>query len=281
MKKVDLSNVVSGVRSLFAQKATFQHIQESYTEIFSSILKGLLANPNSTDIIRLHGIYYNTPIVGGLHDISEGAVFYNGEVFQVPAFLGTATVGQVPVLNIQTSYRAGDPVIYSDNNLFNTHEIKRMVVSLAASGSGLSDYNNIEEFSNRIFTDLLSIDDLLAFKANKQQENWQNATMDNGWVSDIAKPVQFRVTEFGEVVLRGKAKSNLAVSGIAIDGLPTPSFSITQPQLVHDGVSLYQYKDMVVTASGSGSFDGYLSSPTYYNATNAFVILDGIRYWIN
>ncbi len=158
MKKINLSNIVAGVRSLFAQKSTFEHIQESYVESIASVMNALLVNaPGVTQMIGLvnsgSGLNYN---------ISAGVVFYNNEVFEVPAFVGVASVGQVPVLTLQTTYRAGDPVVYSDNNTFNTHEVRKLVWSFGVSGSGLCDFSALLTFKSRINTNLLDVPGQLA-----------------------------------------------------------------------------------------------------------------------
>jgi len=137
MKKLDLSNIVAGVRKLGATKATLEHMQEGYSEITKAILLGLLSQ--STGVSVLHGCVNNGS--GSNYDITSGAVYYDSEVFEVPAFVGTAGGGQVPVLSIVTTYRTGDPVKYSDNNTFNTHAVRTMAWAFGASGSGLVDFS--------------------------------------------------------------------------------------------------------------------------------------------
>ena len=139
MKKLDLSNIEEGVRLLGAVKATFDHIQEAYTDIFKDLISALIAE--STSIVVLHGCI-NTG-TGLTYNISAGAIFYQGEVFAIPAFAGTASGGQVPILSIVTTYRTEDPVIYSDGNSFNTHAIRSMIWVFGASGSGISDFSGV------------------------------------------------------------------------------------------------------------------------------------------
>jgi len=137
MKKLDLSNIVAGVRKLGATKSTFEHMQEAYSDITSAALLSLLSQASGVNV--LHGCVNSGS--GADYNISAGAVYYAGEVFEVAAFVGTAGGGQVPVISIATAYRAGDPVKYSDNNNYNTHSIRTMTWAFGAPGSGLSDFS--------------------------------------------------------------------------------------------------------------------------------------------
>src|SRR5690242_9011992 len=116
MKKLDLSNIVAGSRRLGAVKATFDHMQEAFTEALAAVMTGFVG---SSGVTLLSGCVNSGS--GLNYDISLGSVYYNGEVYDVPALLGTAGAGEVPVLSLQTTYRAGDPVIYSDGTSHNTH----------------------------------------------------------------------------------------------------------------------------------------------------------------
>lgn len=140
MKYLDLSNIVSGVRRLGAVRATFDHIMEAITENSDAIMRAI-NNNNQTNVILLWGCVNSGS--GLNYIISAGAVYYQGEIYQVPAFTGTATGVQVPSLSIVTSNRAGDPVKYSDNNTFNTHKIRTMAWTIGASGAGLCDFANM------------------------------------------------------------------------------------------------------------------------------------------
>jgi hypothetical protein len=151
MKKVDLSNITAGVRQLLAQKATFEHIQESFTEIVGELIKGL--TDNAAGVIVLYGCQNSE--TAPEFDVSAGAVYYNGEIFEVPAFAGTAGGGQTAVLSVVTTYRAGDPVIYTDNNSFNTHGIRKMGWSLAAPGSAVVDFDDLVSFGKKVYQKLV------------------------------------------------------------------------------------------------------------------------------
>jgi hypothetical protein len=107
MKKLDTSNIVPSVRGLGGSKQTLDHVQESIQESLSYIVKGLVDN-NITDFIVLYGCVNSGS--GLNYNISAGAIFYLDEVYEVPAFVATATGSDVPVLMVTAAYRAGDPV---------------------------------------------------------------------------------------------------------------------------------------------------------------------------
>jgi hypothetical protein len=149
MKQVLTTNIVAGVRGLVGSKQTLAHLQEALQEITASILKNF--TENTTNYFRMHGLVDSdgSPTAW---NISAGSVYFNGEVFQVDAFVGTHG-SNVPVLVLETTYRTGDPVKYSDNNEFNTHEIRKLKLQMGATGSGLVDYSALQELGQGWVTD--------------------------------------------------------------------------------------------------------------------------------
>lgn len=153
MKKIDLSAVQSGVRKLGAVKATLEHFQESYIEAIANLVKGLIAG--ATVPVAIHGVVNSGS--GSTYNISAGAIWHSGEVFEIDAFAGVAGGGQVPVLSLTTTYRTGDPVKYSDGSTHNTHSIRKYTWSFGASGSGLADFSAVVTLKNKVLTDLLAV----------------------------------------------------------------------------------------------------------------------------
>ena len=186
MKFIDDSHVVAGLRELGATIETFLHMQENAQEIVDAIARGLLQN-NQADIIILYGCVNSGS--GTTYTISAGAVYYQGEIYQVPAFSGTATGGDVPVLSVVTTYRSGDPVIYSDTNTFNTHGIRKMNFAFAASGSGLADFGDLNSLA---------------------KPKWTNLTLQNGWTNGGLNPPRYRINAIGQLELAGVINSNAA-----------------------------------------------------------------------
>lgn len=142
MKKILSNNIVENTRRQPFNKASLEHIQEAFQEVFTSFLKQF--TEDTANYFRLHGLV-DSDGSATAWDISAGAVYFNGEVFQVDAFVGTDP-SDVPVLTLSTTYRAGDPVKFSDNNDFNVHEIRKMVITLGAPGSGDVNFTSLQQF---------------------------------------------------------------------------------------------------------------------------------------
>lgn len=158
MKKIDLSNVVSGVRKLGGIKQTFEHLQEANIETIAAIMNAFIAGAGVP--VSISGVVNSGG--GSVYNISAGTIYHNGEVFDIPTFSGTAPGAQVPVLSLITTYRAGDPVKYSDSNTFNTHAIRKYQWSFGASGSGLADFSVVQTLKSRINDSFLDVDGQIA-----------------------------------------------------------------------------------------------------------------------
>lgn len=66
--------------------------------------------------------------------ISAGAVYYNGEIYQVPAFSTSSIVNGLLGV-VTTAYAGIDPVLFSDSTTHNVHQIKTIIITdLTASG---------------------------------------------------------------------------------------------------------------------------------------------------
>lgn len=152
MKKLVLSNIQAGVRKLGAIKATFEHLQESYVEAIANLIKGLIAG--ATAPVAIHGCVNSGS--GANYNISAGAIYHNSEIFEIDAFVGTASGADVPVLSLLTTWRAGDPVNYSDGSTHNTHTVRKYGWSFAASGSGLADFSAVVTLKAKVLNDLLA-----------------------------------------------------------------------------------------------------------------------------
>lgn len=148
---------------------TFNHIYESYQEQISSHIIGLIesiygiGSYDTTKIYILQGCV--DTISGGNHNISSGAVFFNGEVYQsdsqVFARIGTS---DFVVADMSTTYYSGinpDPIVFQDLSSHNVHQILKIIFSAnAVSGTGsfnggLSTKNNLSNFIN-IFPKFIS-----------------------------------------------------------------------------------------------------------------------------
>ncbi len=141
MKKIDLSSVTT-TTGLPIKSGSFTHLQSAYQEAIASavraIIFGSLYDPEKAYI--LHGCVNSGS--GTSFVISAGAVFFDGEVYQVDAATFTADGSNVPVGTITTTFfSAGnaDPVSFTDGVSRNVHQIRRVVFAAGLSGSG--DFN--------------------------------------------------------------------------------------------------------------------------------------------
>lgn len=147
MKKISTTNIVENTRRQPFNKASLEHIQEAFQEVFSNIMKGLTSDVGG--VVILHGCADSNSGATDW-DITAGAVLYNGEVFDVLASGLLSHGSQVPVLSIETTYRTGDPVTFSDNNTFNVHEIRKLKWALGVSGTGLADFADLKRLGDVI-----------------------------------------------------------------------------------------------------------------------------------
>ncbi len=136
MKKLNLDNIVEGVRRLGAVKSFFAHIEEAYSESLQELSKGLVAS--SASYIVLYGCVNSGDTTD--YDISAGAILKDGEIFLVPAFAGAAGVGEVPVLGLVTD---NTTLKYTDDTMQTTLVERTMAWTIADEGTGLVDYADI------------------------------------------------------------------------------------------------------------------------------------------
>jgi hypothetical protein len=104
MKKLTLA-AVSSTNGFPVKSGTFAHIQSAYQEALSSavqsIIFGSLYDPAKAYI--LHGCVA-TGTDPGARTFTAGAIFFNGEIYQVDAATFTTTGSQVAVGKITTTY---------------------------------------------------------------------------------------------------------------------------------------------------------------------------------
>lgn len=162
MKKIKTSDIVGGA-AMPIKKGTLDHLQSAYQECLIDIIQTFEAK-NDTEAFPNYG----TPIImygcrwTGL-GVSQGVVVYGTEMFRCQAVNITLGVGQVVVGTITTTnYTAADadPVEFSDGALNNVLEIRQIVWSAGASGSGDFD-----------------LDDCLLWG------RWQDVTYDAGYLT--------------------------------------------------------------------------------------------------
>ena len=137
MKKVLYSDIATGVRQPYT-KVTHEWYNSMIIEATNALAKGIVGN-NNTDYIALFGCE-NSDSPNA--DISAGAIYQNGIIYLVPAYVN-ASITNTIVGTLSTTYSASDPVLFSDGNSRYVHEIKTIEFTDAASGSGLFDYADL------------------------------------------------------------------------------------------------------------------------------------------
>lgn len=141
MKDINSIAIVGGVKAPFTKK-TYDHYCEAIKENDDNIIKALLGSYTTNDLIILWGCSISATIPGD-SSLTEGAIYYNGEVYPVDANATiTTTSGQTLVWEVVTTYADGDPVKYSDGNLKSQHRIKKMRLRGASSGTGIANYDS-------------------------------------------------------------------------------------------------------------------------------------------
>lgn len=129
MKKVLYSDIATGIRQPYT-KTTHEWYNSMIIEAANALAKGIVGN-NDTDYIVLFGCE-NSGTYPSVN-ISAGAIFHNGEIYLVPAYVNPSVVSSV-VGTLSTIYSASDPVLFSDGNSRYVHEIKTIEFTDASTG---------------------------------------------------------------------------------------------------------------------------------------------------
>lgn len=141
MRKLDVSSITD-TSEFPVKQGTLQFLQDSYAEIVGAMVTALLSpgyNPGTVYVLFGCTNSGTAPF----YNITAGALFYQGEIFIVPATSFTATGSNVGVFQIVTSQFTtnADPVTFTDMTVRNVHNIRQIQVVQGASGSGIADYS--------------------------------------------------------------------------------------------------------------------------------------------
>jgi hypothetical protein len=139
MKILNLSDITGAV-SMPLKKGTLQFLQDSYGELFKATIIALIGpSYNPGTVYVLYGC-----VNSGTYIISEGAVFYNGEIYLVDATSFSVTGTDTAIFAVETTQYTtnADPVTFTDSTTHNVHNIRKMDIIAGASGSGsIADYS--------------------------------------------------------------------------------------------------------------------------------------------
>jgi hypothetical protein len=143
MRKLKITNITNSA-AMPVKSGSLEHIQLAAQEAISSTVKGLLNETyDPTKGYILHGCVNSG--TGANYVISAGAVYINGEVYQIDAASFSISGSNVAVGVITTTSYTGngvnaDPVAFTDGNTYNVHDIRKIVFQAGLSGSGAFDY---------------------------------------------------------------------------------------------------------------------------------------------
>lgn len=141
-------------------RQTHQHYNDMIDELTKAYGETIVSDP--TKVTILWGCE-NTGTGTGIGQsaiISAGAVYYNGEIYQVPAF-STASIVNGIKGTFTTTYAGIDPILFSDSTTHNVHQIQRLVLSDAAAGL-TADYANWKTIKSVWKTKILTVNDIFA-----------------------------------------------------------------------------------------------------------------------
>jgi len=150
MKKLITSYINAGAAQPIKQ-GTLNHLQEAHEETTEWINKAFTFERGTlpTNYYRVFGVY--TTKTTGTWYIGAGAIFQNDVMYECDAAIITPSLGQVVIGTITTTFVTAtnaDPVEFSDASSNNFHEVKKIVWSAGASGSGDLDLTNLRAFND-------------------------------------------------------------------------------------------------------------------------------------
>jgi hypothetical protein len=113
-------------------------------------MRKILVQTNAGNTNTAYILYGLVPtITGTSYAFTEGYVYFDSIIYYVPAATITVSGSNIPVFKYNTtSYTTNaDPVLFSDNNTYNVHEIRNATISADVTGSGFFDWANVKYFN--------------------------------------------------------------------------------------------------------------------------------------
>jgi hypothetical protein len=214
------------------------HLQAAYAEVFNGLGQALAGGDyDPTKAFILFGCVNSGS--GLNYDISAGAVFFDGEIYLVPAAAFTAPGGQVAVGLITVNYftdPTADAVTFTDGDPENVHQILTMNLMAGLSGSGTADFSAWETLN-----------------LNIPQFNLTAGT--NTTVSGTYPNQQVNVPNQNPIRMNSRfptsgAGMNPGVDGTVIDGSVASIYTVALPTAT---TLPYRVRGTLVSASGTSS----------------------------
>lgn len=141
MRKLN-TTAISNSNGMPVKGGTLDHVQLAYQEAVNALARNLIGRDiDNTRGYILFGLI-NTGSAAAMN-VTAGAVYFAGEVYLVDAF--NLNVAQTAVASVQTSYYQtnADPVTFTDGVQRSVHEVRKIIFTDGASGSGLFDFGNM------------------------------------------------------------------------------------------------------------------------------------------
>ena len=144
MSRILDNTAITDLAQLPYKKGTVKFLQDSHKIDLANVVSSLLnIDGANTTAYVLYGCI-NTGTYPA-YNISDGVIYYGGEIYNVAASSFTATGSNVAVLKlVVTQYTTdADPVTFTDSVARNVHNIRTLNFQAGASGSGISDYTGL------------------------------------------------------------------------------------------------------------------------------------------
>ena len=120
-------------------------VQEGTRQRFEALLKALTGG--TSQVVVLHGCEVTHS--GNHYRMTAGAVYYNGDLYSVPAFPNTeASGGQVPVFIVDEEFTAN--ALHGDNAFRPTFFNKQMKLQMGAPDSGIANHDGVVKVKDKL-----------------------------------------------------------------------------------------------------------------------------------
>jgi hypothetical protein len=234
---------------------TTDHERLSLREIADSLIKGLLGTYTANDLIVIYGCVVNASNPA-LYTITQGAIYYNGEIYQVAAASIVIAGGQIGVFKIDLNPLAPDPTPFTDGVPRNVHIDRVISIHSGASGSGIADYNGA------------TVKPLQSLGIKTSWTNFPNVYI-GGYSANGSYPPQYKISN-QRVYFRGlidyssPSSSLICNTGLPASILPTnlrygiiaQGISTTPARMYIDNTSTINL-EALPTGTGSIILDGF------------------------
>jgi hypothetical protein len=135
MKKLITTGIIGDVGAPFTGPS-LDNLQANFGEIPDAIIKGMLGSYTTNDVIVLYGVAITITGSGSIATWTAGAIYYNGEVYQVSAGTLTKTSG-IFLYSITDSITNEQ---FDDGNSYPWIEVRTVTITSGTSGTGIADY---------------------------------------------------------------------------------------------------------------------------------------------